>query len=236
LKFLSYRYLAFSLVLITNVSCKKILHKTESEQGTIIYQINYIDNGVGNYSESILPHRMESRFKDDMVKNSIEGALGFFSLVNISDHNEMTNTTLLKFIDKKYVYRGKRKELPCCFMGLEGMEIEFTDSTKRIINFTCNEAIVTFPGTNRKSFAVYYTTEINFNDPNALSPFKDIPGILMEFHATLGGTSVKIVAEKYVPGKIPDKEFSLPKNYKEIDKEELENIMSALLSNNTFTN
>ena len=32
--------------------------------------------------------------KKGMVKNSIEGALGFFSLVNISDLDEMTNTTL----------------------------------------------------------------------------------------------------------------------------------------------
>jgi GLPGLI family protein len=172
---------------------------------------------------------MESRFKDGMVKNSIEGALGFFSLVNITDLHDMTNTTLLKFIDKKYVYKGKRKEQQCCFLGLDGIDIKFTDSTKRILNFTCNEAIVSFPGTNKESFAIYYTTDINFDKPNALSPFKEVPGILMEFHASLGGANVNIVAEKYLPGKIPDKEFTLPRNYKEINKDELENIMNALL-------
>jgi GLPGLI family protein len=172
---------------------------------------------------------MESRFKEGMVKNSIEGALGFFSLVNISNLDEMTNTTLLKFIDKKYVYRGKKKEPPCCFTGFDGMDIEFTDSTKKIIDYTCNEAIVSFPGTDRKSFAIYYTTEINFDEPNAVSPYKEIPGILMEFTATLGGTTVIMVAEKYLPGKVPDKEFILPRNYMEINKNELEDIMNALL-------
>ncbi len=229
MKLLTSRYLVFCLILIINHSCKKRSHEKESEQGIIIYDISYLEGKVGNYSEGILPHRMELLFKEGMVKNNIEGALGFFSLVNISDLDEMTNTTLLKFIDKKYVYKGKRKELPYYFMGLDGMDITFTDSTKRIINFTCNEAIVSFPGTNRKSFPVYYTTEISFDEPNALSPFKEIPGILMEFHASLGGTNVSIVAEKYIPGKIPDKEFSLPRNYKQISKDDLENIMNAFL-------
>jgi GLPGLI family protein len=229
LKILTSRNLVFCLILITTISCERKLHKKISDQGTIIYNINYLDEKVGNYSESLLPHKMESSFKDGMVKNSIEGALGFFSLVNITDLDEMTNITLLKFVDRRYLYRGKRKEPPCCFMDLDGMDIKFTDRTKKIINFNCNEAIVSFPGTKRKSFPVYYTTEINFSDPNALSPFKEIPGILMEFRASLGGTSVNIIAEKYVPGKVSDKEFSLPKNYKEINKDELENILNALI-------
>ncbi len=212
-----------------NLSCKKRSADIAPEEGLIVYNINYLEESVGNYSSGILPHKMESRFKEGMVKNSIEGALGFFSLVNISNLDEMTNTTLLKFIDKKYVYRGKKKEPPCCFTGFDGMEIEFTDSTKKIIDYTCNEAIVSFPGTDRKSFAIYYTTEINFDEPNAVSPYKEIPGILMEFTATLGGTSVIMVAEKYLRGNIPDKEFILPRNYMEINKNELEDIMNALL-------
>jgi GLPGLI family protein len=217
------------LVLVISLSCKKRSADEIPDEGIIVYNINYMEESVGNYSAGILPHKMESRFKKGMVKNSIEGALGFFSLVNVSDLNEMTNTTFLKFIDKKYVYHGKKKEPPCCFAGLDGMDIEFTEGTKQIINYTCNEAIVTFPGTDRKSFAVYYTTEINFDEPNAVGPFKDIPGILMEFHANLGATSVLMVAEKYIPGTIPEKEFILPRNYKEINKHEFEDIMNALL-------
>jgi GLPGLI family protein len=228
LKLLASRYLVFCLVLIINLSCTRRSYEKAPEQGTIVYAIEYLDP-VGNYSDGILPHRMEASFKDGMVKNSIEGALGFFSLINITDLDEMTNTTLLKLIDKKYVYRGKRKEPPCCFMGLDGMDISFTENTKRILNFKCNEAIVSFPGSKRESFPVFYTTEINFNDPNALSPFKEIPGILMEFHAILGNTNVLVVAEKYVPGKVPNKVFSIPRNYKEINKNELEDIMNAIL-------
>lgn len=222
-------YIAISLILVLSNSCKTRSGAIKDEEGIISYQINYLDETIGGYSSGILPQKMESRFKKGKVKNTIEGALGFFSLINISDLEEMTNTTFLKFIDKKYVYIGKKKEPPCCFTGFKEMEIEFTDNTKQIIDYTCQEAIATFPGTDRQSFSVYYTTDINCYKPNATGPFRDIPGILMEFHAFLGSTEVIMVAEKYQSEKIPDKEFIIPKHYKEINKNELENILHALL-------
>lgn len=228
LKLAIIRYLTFCLLPVLTYSCKKS-PDTRPEEGIIIYKIHYFDESINGYSKGLLPQQMVSRFKNNKVKNTIEGALGFFCLINISDLEEMTNTTSLKFIDKKYVYRGKKKEPPCCFSGFENVEIEFTDVTKNIINYSCHEAVVSFPGTTRKSFPVYYTTEINIDEPNATSPFKEIPGILMEFHAIIGKTRVIMVAEKYLPEKIADKEFIVPRHYKEVDKEELENILNALL-------
>lgn len=222
-------YIAICLILVSSNSCQNRSEILKDEEGIIYYRINYLDATVGGYSAGILPQKMESRFKKGKVKNTIEGALGFFSLINISDIDEMTNTTFLKFIDKKYVYKGKKKEPPCCFAGFRDMEVEFTDNTKQIINYTCQEAVVSFPGTDRESFSVYYTTDIKCNKPNATGPFREIPGILMEFRAILGTTEVTMIAEKYQSENIPDKEFIIPKHYKEINKNELENILNALL-------
>jgi GLPGLI family protein len=229
LKFATSSYIAISLILVLFNSCKKRSESIKDDEGIIFYHINYLDETIGGYSSGILPQKMESRFKKGKVKNTIEGALGFFSLINISDINEMTNTTCLKFIDKKYVYKGKKKESPCCFAGFKDMDIEFTDNTKQIINYTCQEAVITFPETDRQSFSVYYTTDIKCNKPNATGPFREIPGILMEFHAILGPTEVIMIAEKFQSESIPDKEFIIPKHYKEINKKELENILNALL-------
>lgn len=222
-------YIAIGLILILFNSCKKWSKDTKEDEGIIYYHINYLDETIGSYSSRILPQKMESQFKKGKVKNTIEGALGFFSLINLSDLDEMTNTTFLKFIDKKYVYKGRKKEPPCCLAGFKDMDIEFTDNTKQIINYTCQEAIISFPGTDRQSFSVYYTTDINCEKPNATGPFREIPGVLMEFHAILGTTEVVMIAEKYQSEIIPDKEFITPKHYKEISKNELENILNALL-------
>ena len=51
----------------------------------IEYKIVYLQEEIGNFSTGVLPQKMEVVFKEDKVKNTIEGALGFFHLINIAD-------------------------------------------------------------------------------------------------------------------------------------------------------
>ncbi len=155
--------------------------------------------------------------------------MGFFSLINIADLNDMTNATFLKFVEKKYAYLGQKNEEPCCIKQFEGMSITYTDETKNIIGFTGKKAIIAFPEINRESFTIYYTTEIKLKNPNIMNPYKDIPGVLLEFRANLGQSEIQMIAEKYYKEYLPDKEFHFPRNYKEISKHEMEKIINALL-------
>ena len=79
--------------------------KPDSEyfEGKIRFDISYAQNEVGGYSTTVLPRHMVMEFSNDKVRNTIEGGLGFFSLVNVSDLRNYQNTTWLKFIDKKYI-------------------------------------------------------------------------------------------------------------------------------------
>jgi len=217
------------MLLVVAFSCKRKPHEEKSDEGIIEYRIIYPDDKIGSVSPSLLPQTMEVKFKKDKLKNTIEGAMGFFSLINITDLNELTNATFLKFIDKKYVYIGQKKEKPVIMTPLEGMKITFTDETKEIIGLTGKKAIVSFPGTDNDSFPIYYTTEINVKNPNITSPYKDIPGVLLEFRANLGQSEIHMIAEKYKTENLPDKEFHFPRNYREISKQDMERILNALL-------
>ena len=172
---------------------------------------------------------MVLKFKKNKLKNSIEGAMGFFSLINIAHLDEMTNATFLQFVDKKYSYQGQKHEEPCCIMYFEGMKIIYTDESKEILGFTGKKAIISFPDSSRDSFPIYYTTEISLKNPNIMNPYKEIPGVLLEFRANLGNSEIQMVAEKYSPEYLPDKEFHYPRNYREISKHEMEKIINALL-------
>ena len=222
------RYILIFLIGVIAFSCKRKAPEPDN-QGIIEYKIIYLQDGIGNYSSGILPQSMTMTYRGDKIKSSIEGAMGFFHLVNIADLSEYTNTTFLKFIDKRYVYSGKKKEDPCCIGLQNSLEITFTDNTKEILGYSCKEAIVSFPETDRHSFPVYYTTEIDIKKPNSTSPFKEIPGVLMEFQTTLGQSDIMMVAEKVRQVAIPEKEFELLQNYKTVNKIEMESIFNALL-------
>ena len=75
-----------------------------SNAGKIRFSISYNQDRVGGYSTSVLPKEMEIAVSGDMVRYTIEGGLGFFSLVHVSDLRYDQHTTWLKFIDKKYIF------------------------------------------------------------------------------------------------------------------------------------
>ena len=228
MKTFHFRYFIPLLVILLAFSCKK-KPKGEIAQGIIEYKIVYIQTEIGNFSTGILPQTMEVAFKGSKVKNTIEGALGFFHLINIADLDKMTNTTFLKFIDKKYVYYGSKNEEPCCFGHFDDLNIDITKETKEILGFECTKAIATFDDSGKESFPVYFCTELGLQDPNATSPFKDIPGVLMEFRTKLGNSDIIMVAQKYENMAINDKEFDHPNNYTEVNRVEMETIFNALL-------
>ena len=205
--------------------------KTDSSlsEGRIEFEILYLQDRVGAYSSSMMPRKMLMEYKDNMTRNIIEGGLGFFNLVNVSDLKNYRNTTYLKFIDKKYIYQGKKRETPCCFGKLEGMLLEFTDRTKEVEGFECKHAMASFPDDHIEPFDIWYTEEIPLDHPNGNSPFRDVPGVMLEFNSLLGDVTIHMQATRYEAIQLNDKDFRPPQDYRPVTKAEMEKIIHALL-------
>jgi GLPGLI family protein len=199
------------------------------EEGRIEFQITYEQQEVGGYAASLLPSKMTMEFRDNMVKNTIQGGMGFFHLVNVSDLNKKQFITYLKFIDKRYIFKGDQYDSPCCLGLMTGIDIKFTRQTKEIIGFHCKNAIASFPDDSIGSFDIWYTEELQIEKLNGNSPFDKIPGVPLEFNTIMGDANMHMVATSIDITRIPARVFDLPKNYKQISKLEMETILNALL-------
>jgi GLPGLI family protein len=222
------KYLILILLATIIVDCKR---KKEPglKEGRIEFKITYEQEEIGGYSASLLPSKMTMEFRDNKVKNTIQGGMGFFNLVNVSDLNNYQFFTYLKFIDKRYIFKGDVNEPPCCFGLMDGMNIEFTRQTKEIIGFDCKKAIASFPDGAIESFDIWYTDELQLEKPNGNSPFQKIPGVLLEFNTIMGNANMHMVARSCDVTRIPARIFDLPKNYTQVSKLEMETILNALL-------
>jgi GLPGLI family protein len=222
------KYLILTLLVILLFDCNNRARPGLPE-GRIEFKITYDQQEVGGYSASLLPSKMTMEFRDNMVKNTIQGGMGFFNLVNVSDLNNYQFITYLKFIDKRYIFKGDKNETPCCFGLMDGMDIEFTRQTKEIIGFNCRKAIASFPEADIESFDIWYTEELQLDKPNGNSPFQKIPGVLLEFNTIMGNANMHMVALNFDVTRVPARVFDLPKNYTQVSKLEIETILNALL-------
>jgi hypothetical protein len=223
------KYLILCLLSLSLANCKRKPPK-ELASGKIEFRITYDKDEVGGYSSSVLPRQMTMEFSGNMVRNTIEGGLGFFSLVNITDLKTYQHTTWLKFIDKKYIYEGDKRESPCCFGMLSGMKLNYTDRTKEIAGLECRHVLASFPDNGIESFDIWYTEDIDIDNPNSNSPFNDIQGVLLEFNTLMGNANMHMIATRYNAQKIPQKQFQLPKNYRPVSKAEIERILETLMN------
>jgi len=221
------KYLILAFIIILTASCRQ-KPASEAAEGKIKFAITYEQSRVGGYSVSMLPKEMTMEFSNNMVRNTIEGGLGFFNLVNVSDLRHHQHTTWLKFIDKRYIFEGERKESPCCFGMLAGME--FKERKKEIAGLHCMHVIASFPGNGIEPFDIWYTEELDLVNPNSNSPFIEIPGVLLEFNTFMGNANMHMLATSYDVQHIPQKQFQPPKEYRPVTKGEMESILNALMN------
>ncbi len=198
------------------------------DSGRIDYKITYLNDDLDKKMLDILPKRMKLIFNQKEAINNIEGFLGFYKLEALTNFHTRKCSTILKVIDKNYLYKGRHEEMMCCFNSMDEMVITETDEIKNIAGFNCHKAIIYLPS-NKTTFDIYYTGEINLKHPNSTNPYRKINGVLMEFELKLLHLHMRFSAEKFQPvAEIPD-EYNLPKSIRTIDRDQMTQILGKLL-------
>lgn len=205
--------------------CSKSSCHKNIKEGSIKYKITYLSSEKENPIIGLLPSNITMKFKDDNVLLELEGWLGIFKSSFIKD-NDQNAYTLLKILNKKFLYISTAGE---GFYGMEkpdNMQIEFDDITKDIIGFNCKHAIVTIP--DICEFDVFYTTDIKIKNATANTPLNKIPGMLMEFRLNMNGIPMQVEATDYYDEKVPNTAFEIPDGYERVRRSQMDSIFNAI--------
>lgn len=210
-------------------SCENIKDQLGSskkiKEGFIEYSMEYLNEEEINMA-NLLPHKMVIKFKDNNTINKIESFSGVVSFKSITRNDDKTNTTLVKLLNKKFLYQEPIGENSFSYDYIPGMKLEFTDSTKEIAGYLCQHAIATFPNSNNPGFDIFYTKEINIESPNAFTPFEEIDGVMLQFEVVMYNFKVRFTADHIQATKIANEEFEIPADYKKVNKESMEEIIN----------
>ncbi len=196
------------------------------DEGIIEYDLKYLEDENKNPIISLLPTTMSFQFKDNNCIQSVEGWMGIFKMGGIYNNDEQITTAFLKIMADKYIYQGNSafgyNEYP-------DMKIEFTDETKEIAGFKCKKVNIIIPDSEIENFSVYYTDKINLENANLFNPFKEIPGVLLEFQYEMFDITTSLTATRVEQIEITDETFDLPVGFKNVSKEEMEEVINNLM-------
>ncbi len=226
MKRLFYIILIFKLILL-GACGEKTVGKSE---GTITFKVTYPKMDKDNFMLDFMPTKMVLKFKNNVYKTSLSAGIGMFKTNFICNKDDDTFVQTVKLINKKYALELEGDDILESLKHHLAYHIEFLDEPKKILGYTCNKAIITVDNKANDAFTVYYTDQINIDDPNWCNQFSPIKGVMLEYQYEKYGVCMHFVASKIKFERIKDKEFEIPNGYEKVDEKRMDKEMTDIFN------
>jgi len=223
-------YTAFSIILWFLASCGlgSDGKKEGSNEGVIVYELTYPQFTEDNIFTSMFPHEMTFKFKDNDTKSELKTKMAVFSTSILVEHNSRSLTHLVRVANQ---YSGlvmdSAQIVDMYGKAPDDMSVVQTSKTKTIAGYLCKHARVSFDTDSTRNFDLYYTEDINIDDPNWCTPFHEIKGVLMEARMNKFNIDMHMVAKSVTFQEFPEEEFKVTQQYNPITAEEMADIFQS---------
>ena len=196
--------------------------KGGKDEGIIEFDTKGIDEKHPLYG--LAPSSATLKFKGD--KFAIEmSTMGMFNTSIIGDAKAKTITQTVKFLDIKQACIQNEKEIIADNMEF-ALKLDETGETKKIINLKCYKVKATKINEPNVSFDVWYTKELGMENCNALTPYAQLKGVLIDYRIKKMGLEMHFVAKRYEQSVVPDNTFEIPSSMKIISQDEMAKFFS----------
>lgn len=231
MRFSAIRFTGFVSILLLafTLSCENLGFSGKLDEGSIEYDIIYLQDEKDNPLISLLPTTMSFKFKEERSIQKIEGWMGIFQMAGIADRENDIRIAVLKIMNEKYYYQTTMNGPPFGFDEMPGITVKPSDSTKTIAGYLCKRSDVFIKDSIQPIFSIYYTNEIQLSNPNCNNPFNMIDGVLLEFQMSFQKIPMKLTAKKVLKEEITDEEFETPEGYSKVPKEKMQEVISNLM-------
>lgn len=201
-----------------------------SFSGTIFYEITFEGLELDSELKSILPSEMIVILKDNKSKSILPTTMG--DQITIFNGESKTLVNLIDILGQKIAIKKSREEIEIERNKYKNLVINWSTETKEIAGYLCKKAEVEvnaddFNGLSK--FNIFYTDElgnldINFSD----ALFNKINGVMLQYEINAKGLMMKFSATQIIASEISDEEFKIPVAYKEMTKDELNNLLGEI--------
>ena len=197
-------------------------------EGTIEYQVSFPPGHKDDFMTSMLPAIIKYNFKNNEASVDLEISMGIVSTSLIANLNKKQVMQTLSVMGKKFAVILDTVGVQKLLAKEPKSFITFSKETKKIAGYNCFKARVNFESDTIPDFDVYYTKDINIENPNWSSPFNAIKGVLMEFRIKKYGIEMILTAKNVIKKEIEDGHFELSPDYKIISIEEMDKMFTDM--------
>lgn len=203
-------YILFVLTITGSYGCKHRLGEGRGE-GKIVYEVSYPDTLKNGPMAAFLPKEMTLYFKDNITNAEFKMGMGLITTRFLSDAGKGQFSTIFKGFGKKSAMTFNREQVKTNFLDHVDLKLVETGKTIEIAGYQCKEVTVTDSTDN--TYEVYYTEEVDLDDPNWCTPFNEIDGLMLQYSIKVNNMVMNLKAKSVVFEKVDSLNFVLPADY-----------------------
>ncbi len=174
----------------------------------------------------LMPKKMETSFEDNNYKTDIIAGMGLFKTSIIAKVGQENITHSVKMLNKKYASTLNHNDIEKINPELYGTEFKETGEKKIIAGYKCKEVIVLKD--NVEKFKLYYTEEIEIENPNKSTPFERIPDVLMEYEMVNYDIQMHFIADEVFKKEITKEDLDIGEGYEMVSIDRLSKEMQSI--------
>lgn len=194
------------------------------DEGIIEFETKAVDQT--HPLSGLAPGSATLKYKKDKFVMEMS-TMGMFNTTIIGDTKEKTMAQTVKFMDIKQACIEKEADIMKDNNEYK-LVIEETKETKKIIGLKCYKLKVTMASDPSKAFEAWYTKELGMENCNALTPYAQVKGVLLDYRAKRMGMEMRFLAKSAKNIEIPDNTFEIPANLKMVSKAEMTKFFNDL--------
>lgn len=228
MKYLPPLKIPFLFLILLLASCRGDAGYKNMREGEIWYNIKYVSN-PSSLSTDLLPRELVIAFRNDLINTRLKAPIGNTGITTVINPRENIYDTYLNLLSFKYYFEGNYRDIQPGFKAMEGMTVHDTGRRSVICGFNCRQARVDIPGSEGIRH-IWYTYEIKAENPNRMTPYRDVDGVLMDFFYIIGDAELQFTADEVLRKDIPDREFEKKNNYKKVPASFLDALILKMIS------
>lgn len=181
------RFTFYIFISLNFLSCSK----KQIQEGKIIYAIDYpqIDKEKQSITYMLLPKKQSFTFDQNHIKVKVKKAM--FDLTIITGTKKDYFYTDLTFNGTQFVdFNGTETEEVLNYVPKYA--IKYTDEKDTLLGFTIKKIIASHEDIGEVE--AWYTDEINLENANWFTPFRDLQGVLMKYTVNQFGVKMNFTA------------------------------------------
>jgi hypothetical protein len=221
LKAVSALFLFFFTVFL---SCSTDERAGGDDEGVIEFDTKAVDET--HPLAGLAPSSATLRYKGDKFIMEMS-TMGMFNTSIIGDIKSKTMAQTVKFMDIKQACVENEKEIEEEYKDYL-LNIEETKETKKIAGKKCHKIKVTMVKDPSVGFDAWYTKELGMENCNALTPYHQVKGVLLDYRAKKMGLEMHFIAKSVRNVEVSDNVFEIPASLKIVSKEEMRKFFDNL--------